>query len=265
MERDSSKQAGWLDTAVAGIRFGPDRAAVRAELEAHLEDKQADLRRIFPDMLPEDAEARALEDMGDPAEIGKELARIHKPWLGYLWRASKWIAILLVVLLMAANILNNDHYQSAGYPLWGAFSTVHGPQEGEKTELGGYTFQIVGAAYLDYPEDWPSFPDRVQVAVRVSTPRFWERIDQDGLKQALTLTDGAGQQWSMRTVVIGPGEEAPERMSVLYRAEWGLFHDTYLAEVETTWQEGDRIQLEFTFGKGSFTLAVDELKRVVME
>ena len=45
-------------------------------------------------MLPEDAEARALEDMGDPEEIGKELARIHKPWLGYLWRASKWIAIL---------------------------------------------------------------------------------------------------------------------------------------------------------------------------
>ena len=103
------------------------------------------------------------------------------------------------------------------------------------------------------------------MAVRVSTPRFWERIDQDGLKQALTLTDGAGQQWSMRTVVIGPGEEAPERMSVLYRAEWGLFHDTYLAEVETTWQEGDRIQLEFTFCKGSFTLAVDELERVVME
>ena len=257
MERDSSKQAGWLDTAVAGIRFGPDRAAVRAELEAHLEDKAADLRRIFPDMLPEDAEARALEDMGDPAEIGKELARIHKPWLGYLWRASKWIAILLVVLLMAANILNNDHYQSAGYPLWGAFSTVRGPQEGEKTELGGYTFQIVGAAYLDYPQDWRE--------IKGSTPRFWERIDQDGLEQALTLVDGAGQEWSMRTVVIGPGEEAPERMSGLYRAEWGLFHDTYIAEVETTWQEGDRIQLEFTFGKGSFTLAVDELERVVME
>ena len=149
MSQKSGAAAQWLDEAVKGIRFGPDRAAVRAELEAHLEDKAADLQRIFPDMLPEDAEARALEDMGDPAEIGKALARIHKPWLGYLWRASKWIAILLVVLLMAANILNNDHYQSAGYPLWGAFSTVRGPQEGEKTELEGYTFQIVGAAYLD--------------------------------------------------------------------------------------------------------------------
>ena len=31
---------------------------------------------------------RATSEMGDPAEIGKALARLHKPWLGYLWRAS---------------------------------------------------------------------------------------------------------------------------------------------------------------------------------
>ena len=40
----------WLDRAAGLIRFGPDRAEVRAELRAHLEDKTADLRRIFPDM-----------------------------------------------------------------------------------------------------------------------------------------------------------------------------------------------------------------------
>ena len=51
----------------------------------------------------------------------------------------------------------------------------------------------------------------------------------------------------------------------LQRAEWSLFHDTYIAYGDLEWQEGDRIQLEFTFGKGSFTLKVDELERVVME
>ena len=262
------KQQGldqWLDTAVGGIRFGPDRKAVREELAAHLEDKTADFQRIFPDIAPEEAETRAVEEMGDAAEIGKKLARLHKPWLGYLWRASKWVAILSVVLLMATNILNNDHYQSAGYPLWGGFSTVRGRTEGEKIRLGGYTFQIVGAAYLDYVQDWREIEDQVQVYVQVSTPRFWERISGDGLKRTLTLIDGAGQKWPMIPVVIEPGEEGPERVSGLLRAEWGLFHDTYLVEAETTWQEGDRIQLEFTFGKGSFTLAVDELERVVME
>ena len=255
----------WLDTAVGGIRFGPDRKAVRAELQAHLEDKTADFRRIFPDMTGEEAEQRAVEEMGDAAEIGKELARLHKPWLGYLWRASKWIAILSVVLLLAINMLNNDHYQSAGYPLWGGFSEVRGPAGEEKVQLGGYTFQIAGAAYLDYVQDWREVDDRLQVYIRVSTPRFWERIDQGGLRNAITLIDGAGREWSMRTAVVESGEEAPEQMSGLFRAEWGLFHDTYLVEAETTWQEGDRIQLEFDFGKGSFTLGVDELERVVME
>ena len=40
----------WLDTAVSGIRFQPDRAAVRAELEAHMEDKTADFQRILPEI-----------------------------------------------------------------------------------------------------------------------------------------------------------------------------------------------------------------------
>ena len=109
MSQKSGAAAQWLDEAVKGIRFGPDRAAVRAELEAHLEDKAADLQRIFPDMLPEDAEARALEDMGDPAEIGKELARIHRPWLGYLWRASKWIAILFLCHICFSFFIQRFH------------------------------------------------------------------------------------------------------------------------------------------------------------
>ena len=87
MERKNEAAVSWLDTAVSGIRFGPDRAAVREELEAHMEDKTADFQRIFPGISREEAEERALSEMGDPAEIGKELARVHKPWLGWLWRA----------------------------------------------------------------------------------------------------------------------------------------------------------------------------------
>ena len=98
----------WLDTAVKKIRFGPDRAAVRAELSAHLEDKTLDLQRIFPDMTREEAQERAVSDMGDPAEIGAELAKVHKPWLGYLWRASQ---VLLGVALTAA-ILSFQSCQS---------------------------------------------------------------------------------------------------------------------------------------------------------
>ena len=70
-------EKSWLDTATAKIRFRPDRRAVRRELEAHLED----LREHTG--LTEQA---ALEAMGDPGRIAEELGRIHRPWLGYLWR-----------------------------------------------------------------------------------------------------------------------------------------------------------------------------------
>ena len=82
MERGNVPIDRWLDQAVSGIRFGPDRAAVRAELEAHMEDKAADLQRIFPGISREEAEERALSEMGDPAEIGKELAGILAVQIG---------------------------------------------------------------------------------------------------------------------------------------------------------------------------------------
>ena len=59
----------WLTTATWGVRFGPDRKAVRAELEAHLEDKEADLLRLYPDLSPREAETRVLREMGDPIEL----------------------------------------------------------------------------------------------------------------------------------------------------------------------------------------------------
>lgn len=266
MDRKLNRMQQWLDTAVAGIRFGPDRKAVRAELHAHLEDKTADFQRIFPDISPEEAEARAVEEMGDAAEIGKELARLHKPWLGYLWRASKWVAAALVVVLVAINVLKNDYFQSAGYPLWGQFSTVYGQTDGEKIQLGGYTFQIVGAAYMEYPEDSP-YVDRVQVAFRVSTPRFWERINQRALQSALTMTGPEGWAWEMDGGKLNSDRESGVYQLVcgLKRAEWGLFHDTYVAYGDLEWPEGESVCLEFDFGKGSFTLEAGQLERVVMK
>lgn len=97
-EGENKKLQSWLTTAVAGVRFKPDRAAVERELRGHIEDKMADLRRLYPDLSQEEAEELALDRMGDPEAIGKELARVHRPWLGYLWRISQWAAVLSAVL-----------------------------------------------------------------------------------------------------------------------------------------------------------------------
>ena len=109
---DDKAFQSWLDEAVKGIVFRPDRAAVRQELADHLEDKSRDLARIFPNMTPQEAEERTLEQMGDPAEIGRQLARIHRPWLGWLWRVSQ---LLLAAALLWAALLLADY---SGYRLW---------------------------------------------------------------------------------------------------------------------------------------------------
>ena len=67
-ERQQYGPEGWLDLATADIRFKPDRAAVRAELKAHIEDQAEAIRRRHPDLSEEEAERQATAQMGDPEE-----------------------------------------------------------------------------------------------------------------------------------------------------------------------------------------------------
>lgn len=85
----------WCYHAVAQIRFKPDRQAVFDELKAHLEDHYEDL--LSQGHSPEKAQRLAMEAMGDPEEIAPQLSAIHKPWLGYIYRAVKWVTIPLCV------------------------------------------------------------------------------------------------------------------------------------------------------------------------
>lgn len=106
-----AREEWWLDLATSGIRFGPDRRAVSEELAAHLEDKTADFRRIFPDMTESEVWDRTLSEMGDPRELGKELAKIHRPWLGYLWRASQAAlaaALLVLLVLVGSHVIGGS-------------------------------------------------------------------------------------------------------------------------------------------------------------
>ena len=102
MDKKTYSRLTWTETAVRGIRFGPDREEVARELLEHLDDKTDDLMRIFPDVGRPEATELALAQMGNPEEIGRELARIHKPWLGYLWRASQVLLAVAAVVLVVA-------------------------------------------------------------------------------------------------------------------------------------------------------------------
>ena len=104
--------AEWTMRATEYIRFQPDRAVVAEELKASYEDHR--------DALIEAGETRdrasflALQAMGDPDEAGELLAKVHKPWLGWAWKVSRWAAVFAVIGMM---IIWQDYYEYEPYVL----------------------------------------------------------------------------------------------------------------------------------------------------
>lgn len=188
----------WLTIATRGIRFKPDREVVRAELREHLEDKMDDLMRIFPDLLPGEAEERALREMGEPEEIGKELAKIHKPWLGWLWRVSQvalWIvaAILLHNVVSAASVEDylGGWYHSGPDLEYVSLDSIMGPAEiidlkpWEGTvEVDGHRITMEQALLKEWEDE-----TRLAVVLRCWSPRFWERYGNDPRQRMAAMDD----------------------------------------------------------------------------
>lgn len=79
------------------VRFYPDHKAIAEELYHHYEDSVLDFERIGYDEAL--ARERALQAMGDPVEVGMGLNKAHKPWLGWLQKATEWTAFALALML----------------------------------------------------------------------------------------------------------------------------------------------------------------------
>ena len=83
------------------VRFWPDHAAITAELTAHLEDHRDALLELRPDLTSEEAEAVAVQAMGDPETLGRALNESHSLRLGWfqiLFRVSVRTSLVLLLL-----------------------------------------------------------------------------------------------------------------------------------------------------------------------
>ena len=247
----------WLDTAVGGIRFGYDRRAVRAELCAHLEDKAADLQRIFPDMTAEEAEARALGEMGDAAELRSALAKIHRPWLGWLWRASQGaLALLLLVMtVVGANTLIN------GYGLGGWYdgeSDRRANQDGavflapveEEVTVEGCAITVPQAVVWTYEEE-----KELEVALRVEDLHFWRK--GGGQFDLVSARDDLGGYYSSQYEWTRMDRWSAQGYISVRRDGWGPFHQTYLLRISGIALEAQWIELNYDCLGRSFSLRID--------
>ena len=280
----------WLYKATAGIRFKPDRKEVRAELEEHLEDKAMDLRRIFPELTEEEAWERAVSEMGDPMEIGRELARLHRPWLGYLWRMSQVVLVLACLsLLWSGMVFYSDFsvddgqvflelWDVDGLPMtneaverYNMFGNGLTPREtylpsghpdqiqvwedGPAVQIAGSTVRLRRAAL------WQEWQSRGGLALycyfRVESPKFWAlgdlRWDQ------FTVTDSLGNQYS-----CNPTETEDRDARFFDGTGWtggGPFHDGIQLRVQNVDPAAEWVRLDYWFGAErlfSMTLELDE-------
>lgn len=203
----------WLNIATGGILFGPDREEVRRELQQHIEDKAMDLARIFPDMEEREVHERALREMGDPWELKRELGKIHRPWLGYVWRFTQimiWgvlALMLLAVLDSGFGFVEEMRYGFAesresravgralyedGTPNWEGERLVVYDVDA-KARFGGSVISVTRAARWREPEG-----ERVYLRLRIDWDRPWEA--EHMAVCALCAEDGLGNTYKIGAV-----------------------------------------------------------------
>ena len=81
-----------------------ERDAVCGELAAHIEDHAEALRELG--YAENEADARATEQMGDPVQVGRDIAKLYRPFWVWMERlAGVLIAVMAMELFLGAGVL----------------------------------------------------------------------------------------------------------------------------------------------------------------
>lgn len=220
----------WCDTVTRQVRFRPDRGAIQRELAAHYQDHVRDLERVGYDWKL--AEQRALAAMGNPEEIGRALDRVHKPWLGWLWIASRTVLILTVMACLLSlpgtgsffHMMKNTLFppeDPGGYQaIAGSYSALNeqegvtvwrsmGTLEAQSAELPGYTLSLLEGQWWQYHDTFY----RGECLLRLEPEHLWYDLPEDVLDD-LVLTGSGGVLFSNIKYNPFPYEETNNWFSI---------------------------------------------------
>lgn len=188
----------WLKEATSKIKYDPDRTAVRRELEDHLQDRQE--RYAARGLAPEEAEAAAVADMGDAADIAEDLGKLHRPFWGYLWTFSKLLlglAFILCFIRVCSSMggywpvtLREAHLYEGYYD----FTVVSEQRLPGSVTVGHYTVSA-SAVLLESAERGEQ---RLCLSLRFLPHILWEPVDLNKLHQGIWSrgpTDSSGRQY----------------------------------------------------------------------
>ncbi|MDR0294014.1 MAG: permease prefix domain 1-containing protein [Oscillospiraceae bacterium] len=91
--------SAYLDTACSQIKSKQTRLSTRAELSGHIHTLTDELKQNG--LCEEDAVRAALERMGDPYDIGKQIASYNAPWQNNLTAAAGIVLLAAVFIWLA--------------------------------------------------------------------------------------------------------------------------------------------------------------------
>lgn len=137
----------WVRRACAPLRYPPDRAETERELYEHIMCRY----QTFLDsgMSEQEADEAAAEAMGDPAEVGRELAAVHRPFLGFLLLFLRVIGICAAAF---AVVLLIRQYRLGAFGVGNPYSTetaildASRLRQGASVKCGSYRFTVDRAA-----------------------------------------------------------------------------------------------------------------------
>lgn len=85
----------FINCVVKQVKFPFDRKPIAKELEDHIDQLESFF--LSTKCSPDEAQRKAVLEMGDPLEVGRSLNDVHKPLLGWLWIFNKYLCILIAI------------------------------------------------------------------------------------------------------------------------------------------------------------------------
>ena len=93
------KKYQYLYAVEKHINYIFDRKKIVKELEEHIDDNIEEL--IHEGYSEQEAEVKAVEMMGNPHEVGKELNKLHNPFIGYLLILLRIATVFIIYTLLS--------------------------------------------------------------------------------------------------------------------------------------------------------------------
>lgn len=181
----TNRSMDWIRRVVGCIRYPPDRKEVEAELYDHIMCRYEE--NLSLGMGEQEADEAAAAAMGDPFETGRELARIHKPFLGFFLAALRIAAVC--ALLFAAILLLKYPSGNMGWKERFSNCVIIPVGQSDAAVCGAYRFSARRAAIA--PNGTLLFALRYRTAnPLLHSPALW-------LGEA-TLTDANGSVYTCK-------------------------------------------------------------------